>query len=112
MAMRDGHPLKRAGKEFARNLIWMLLVFGPLGAILIPVAHLPLLGVFALVGFFVSVTAAIMTAVALWSGAHDEALLSSHNHPGLPPEGRGLGGWDGGGGGWHGGEGFGGGDGG
>lgn len=101
--MRGVRLLKRAGGEFLRNLFWMLAVFGPMAAILIPVAHLPLLGTVVFVVNSVSVAAAVLTVLALWGGAHDEALLRSHNHPGLPPEGRGLGSWDGGG--WHGGGG-------
>ena len=26
--MRDGHLLRRAGREFAKNLIWMVVAFG------------------------------------------------------------------------------------
>jgi uncharacterized membrane protein YgcG len=99
MAMRpSGYLLKRAGREFARNLIWMLVVFGSLGAILVFATHLPLLGMAAFVGISVSVMAAIVTVVALWSGARNETLLSGHNDPGVPPDGGGLEGWHGGGG--------------
>ena len=31
--MRDGHLLKRAGREFAKNLIWLAVVFGSLGVL-------------------------------------------------------------------------------
>ena len=103
---RGGHLLKRASREFVRNVLWMLGVFGLLGAILVFATQLPLLGVAIYVGIFASVLAAIVTVVALWSGAHEEELLSGHNHlPGTPP-GRG-GDWAGGG--WHGGGGDGGG---
>jgi len=89
----------------------MLLVFGPLAAILVPAANLSLLGVLAFVIFSVSVLAAILTGVVLWSDAHDETALSNLNSPMLPGDGRGglgtglgtgLGGWDGGGGGFGG----------
>jgi hypothetical protein len=87
MAMRDGHLLKRAGREFAKNLMWMAVVFGSLGAILVFATQLPLLGVAAFVGIFASAMAAIVTVLALWSGAHDEISLSGHNHhPGAPPD--------------------------
>jgi uncharacterized membrane protein YgcG len=130
MTMRTVSLLKRASREFLRNLLWMLLVFGLLGAILVFATQLPLLGVaiyigiFASVllgvaiyiGIFASVLAAIVTGVALWSGAHEEKFLSGHNHhPGTPPSGgayhgsgghgTGHGGWDGGGGGDGGGDG-------
>jgi hypothetical protein len=99
MAMRAVHLLnllKRAGKEFVRNLAWLLAAFGVLGVILVFATHLPLLGVLAFVGIFASVIAAIATVVALWSGAHDETFLSGRNHhPGSPPD-RG-GDWAGGG---------------
>jgi hypothetical protein len=98
MAMRGaGHLLKRASREFVRNMVWMLAVFGALAAILVFAINLPLLGMTAFVGIFVSVLAVIATVVVLWSGAHDETFLSGHNHPGEPPEGRGLGSWDSGG---------------
>ena len=84
-----------------RNLIWMLLVFGLLAAILSAATDLPLLGVLAFVGVSVAIMAAIMTVVGLWSGAHDETRLGGHDYPGSPPD-RGdwpsSGGWDGGGG--------------
>jgi hypothetical protein len=47
MAMRDGHLLKRAGREFVRNLIWMAVVFGSLAAILAAVTDLSLVEVMA-----------------------------------------------------------------
>jgi uncharacterized membrane protein YgcG len=94
---RTVHLLKRAGREFVRNLIWMLVVFGLLATVLIFATDLPLLGVLAFGGVSVSVMAAILTVVVLWSGAHDETFLSGHNYPGSPPEGGGLEGWHGGG---------------
>jgi hypothetical protein len=110
MAMHGaGHLLKRAGREFVRNLIWMLVVFGALGAILVFATQLPLLGVAAYVGISVSAMAAIVTVGALWSGARDETFLSSHENPGVPPDGGGLEGWHGGGGDAGGGDGGGGG---
>jgi uncharacterized membrane protein YgcG len=116
MTMRTVSLLKRASREFLRNLLWMLLVFGLLGAILVFATQLPLLGVAIYIGIFASVLAAIVTGVALWSGAHEEKFLSGHNHhPGTPPSGgayhgsgghgTGHGGWDGGGGGDGGGDG-------
>ena len=95
----DEYLLKRAGREFVRNLIWLLVVFGLLGAILVVATQLPLLGVAAFVGIFASGMAAIVAVVTLWSGAHDERFLSSHNYPGVPHEGGALDHWDGGGGG-------------
>jgi hypothetical protein len=53
MAMRDGHHghlLKRAGREFARNLLWMAVVLGVLAAILVAATDLPLAGVMVFVG--------------------------------------------------------------
>jgi len=43
--MRDGHLLKRAGREFAKNLLWMAVVLGSLAAILVAATDLPLAGV-------------------------------------------------------------------
>jgi hypothetical protein len=103
MSMRSsGHLLRRAGREFVRNLIWMALVFGSLAAILAAVTDLSLVGVMAFVGVCVAIMAAIVTVGVLWSGAHDEPRLGGHDYPGSPPEARGSdwpgGGWDGGGG--------------
>jgi hypothetical protein len=43
--MRGGdHLLKRASREFVRNVLWMLGGFGLLGAILVFATQLPLLG--------------------------------------------------------------------
>jgi hypothetical protein len=104
MFMRDGHLLKRAGREFVRNLIWMAVAFGSLAAILVAATDLPLVGAMAFVGVSVAVVAAIVTVVVLWSGARDETPLGGHDYPGSPPD-RGnwpddwpSGGWDGGGG--------------
>jgi hypothetical protein len=102
--MRDGHLSKRASREFVRNLIWMAVVFGSLAAILAAVTDLSLVGVMAFVGVSVTVIAAIVTLVVLWSGAHDKPRFGGHDHPGSPPETRGGnwpggGWWDGGGGG-------------
>ena len=70
--MRDGHLQKRVGREFVNNLAWMLALFGSLGAILVFATQLPLLGVAAFVGIFASAMAAIVTVLALWSGAHED----------------------------------------
>jgi uncharacterized membrane protein YgcG len=78
MAMRAVHLLKRAGREFVRNLLWMFVAFGLLVAILIFATSLTLVGALPLVGIFVSVMAAIVTVLTLWSGAHDETLLSGN----------------------------------
>ena len=104
--MRDGHLLKRAGREFVNNLAWMLVVFGSLGAILVFATQLPLLGVAAFVGIFASAMAAIVTVftvLALWSGAYEDTSPGGgHSYPGPHHAGGGYwpGGWgDGGGGG-------------
>jgi hypothetical protein len=107
MAMRSsGHLLKRAGREFAKNLIWMAVVSGLLAAVLAAATDLSLVGTMAFVGVFVAVVAAIVTVVGIWSGAHDETTrLGGHDYPGSAPD-RGDwpgGGWDevGRGDGWH-----------
>ena len=99
MAMRGVHLLKRAGREFLRNLIWMAVVFGSLAAILAAVTDLSLVGVMAFVGVCVAVMATIVTVIVLWSGAHDETPLSGRDFPAAPPDRGDLpgGGWDGGG---------------
>jgi uncharacterized membrane protein YgcG len=102
MAMRnDGHLLQRVGREFVKNAIWMVVVFGALGAILVAATDLPMVGVMVFVGAFVAVLAAIMTGVAFWSGAREDTSPGGgDSHPGSPPD-RGdwpSGGWDGGGG--------------
>jgi hypothetical protein len=92
MAMRDGHLLKRAGREFAKNLLWMAVVLGSLAAILVAATDLPLAGVIFFVGVFAAVMAAIVTVVVIWSGAYDETTrLGGHDDPGSPPD---RGGWD------------------
>jgi hypothetical protein len=57
--MRDGHLLKRAGREFAKNLIWMGVVSGLLAAVLVGATNLPLVGTMAFVGVCVAVVAAV-----------------------------------------------------
>jgi hypothetical protein len=107
MAMRDGHLLKRAGTEFAKNLIWLAVVLGSLAAILAAVTDLSLVGLMAFVGVSVAVMAAIVTVGVLWSGADNQPRLGGHDYPGSPPDRGGddrggdwpVGGWDGGGGG-------------
>jgi hypothetical protein len=97
MAMRDGHLLRRAGREFVKNLLWMGVVFGLLAAVLVVATNLPLVGTMAFVGVCVAVVAAVVTVVVIWSGAYDETTrLGGHNSPGSPPD-RG----DGPGGGWE-----------
>ena len=92
MAMRDGHLLKRAGREFAKNLLWMAVVLGSLAAILVAATDLPLAGVIFFVGVFAAVMAAIVTVVVIWSGAYDERTrLGDHDSPGSPPD---RGGWE------------------
>jgi hypothetical protein len=63
MAMGGGHPLKQIGRDFVSNLFWMLVIFGPLAAIFIIAAGLPLLWVLV-VGSFVTVVAAVVTMLA------------------------------------------------
>jgi hypothetical protein len=89
MAMRDGHLVKRAGREFARNLLWMAVVLGALAAILVVATDLPLAGVMVFVGVFAAVMAAIVTVVVIWSGAYDET--KRRRDPGSPPD---RGGWE------------------
>ena len=36
----SGHLMKRAGREFAKNVIWMAVVFGSLAAILVAATEL------------------------------------------------------------------------
>jgi uncharacterized membrane protein YgcG len=102
MVMRDGHLLKRAGRKYAKNFVWMAVVFGGLAAFLAAASDLSLVGVMAFVGASAAVMAAIMTVIALWSGARNETPLSGHDYPGSPPGHGGDwpgGGWEGGGGG-------------
>jgi hypothetical protein len=98
MAMRSsGHLLRRAGREFVRNLIWMGVVPGLLAAVLAAATDLSLVGTMAFVGVCVAVVAAVVTVVVIWSEAYDETTrLGGHNYPGSPPD-RG----DGPGGGWE-----------
>jgi hypothetical protein len=42
MALRDGHLLQRGGREFVKNAIRMVVLFGALGAILVAATDLPL----------------------------------------------------------------------
>ncbi len=114
--MRAGRSRKRASKEFVRNLIWVLVAYAPLAAILIFGANTPLGGVLVFGGIFVPVTAAFVTGVVLWADAGDEVLLRGagrtwgesgyHSggtfYPGFLDGGGGGdgGGGDGGGGGW------------
>ena len=58
-----------------RNLIWVLVAYAPLAAILVFGANTPLRGALIFGGIFVPVTAACVTGVVLWSDAGDEVLL-------------------------------------
>jgi uncharacterized membrane protein YgcG len=106
MAMRDGHLLRRAGREFAKNLLWMVVAFGALAAILVATTALPLVGAMTLVGAASAVMSAIVTGVVIGSNAHDETPIGGQQHhypyPGGSPGPGGDwsdgGGWDGGGG--------------
>jgi uncharacterized membrane protein YgcG len=106
MAMRDGHLLRRASREFAKNLIWMVVAFGALAAILVATTELPLVGAMAFVGAASAVMSAIVTGVVIGSNAHDETPIGGQQHhypyPGGSPGPGGDwsdgGGWDGGGG--------------
>ena len=92
MTMRDGHLLKRAGREFANNFIWMAVVLGLLVAVLAAATDLSLVGMMAFVGVFAAVVAAIVTVVVIWSGAYDETTRrGGHDYPGSPPD---RGGWE------------------
>jgi hypothetical protein len=92
VTMRDGHLLKRASREFAKNLLWMAVVFGLLAAVLAAATNLPLVGTMAFVGVCVAVVAAVVTVVVIWSGAYDETTrLGGHDSPGAPPD---RDGWD------------------
>jgi hypothetical protein len=107
----SGHLLRRAGREFLRNLIWCLVGFAPLGAILVAWTDSSLSEVLALGGIFATVLAALITAPVVWSGAHDEPRLGGHDYPGSPAGhgGEWGGGWGDGGYGGDGGAGGGGG---
>jgi hypothetical protein len=92
MAMREGHLLKRAGREFAKNLLWMAIVLGALAAILVAATDLPLAGVIFFVGVFAAVMSALVTVVVFWSGAYDDPTRrGGQDHPGSPPD---RGGWE------------------
>lgn len=65
----SGHLLRRAGREFVKNLLWMGVVFGLLAAVLVVATSLPLVGTMAFVGVCVAVAATVVTVVAIWSGA-------------------------------------------
>ena len=100
----SGHLLRRAGREFVKNLLWMGVVFGLLAAVLVVATNLPLVGTMVFVGVSVAVLAAIVTVGALWSGAPDEWSTGGHDYPGSHPgggywPGGGDGGWGDGGGG-------------
>jgi uncharacterized membrane protein YgcG len=103
MAMRDGHLLRRAGREFAKNLIWMVVAFGALATILVAATDLPLVGAMAFVGAVASVMASIVTGVVIGSGARDETPIGGQQHhypvgsPGPGGDWSGGGVWDGGG---------------
>jgi hypothetical protein len=90
MSMRSsGHLLRRAGREFVKNLIWLAVVIGVPAVILAAVTDLYLVGVSAFVGASVTVLAALVTVGALWSGASDETPNQpppgSHDQPYRPP---------------------------
>ncbi len=99
MAMRDGHLMRRAGREFAKNLLWTAGAFGILAAIVVASTSLPLVGAMAFVGTAAAaaaVLAAIWTALVLVT----ETPIGggAAHHPGWSPgPGRDRGGWDGGG---------------
>ena len=84
--MRDGHLLRRVGREFAKNLLWMVVAFGALAAILVATTDLPLVGTMAFVGAAAAVMAAVVTGVVLGSNAHDETPVGGHHHPGVSPD--------------------------
>jgi uncharacterized membrane protein YgcG len=107
MDMRDdGRLLRRAVREFAKNLAWMVVAFGALGAILVAATDLPLVGAMAFVAAASAVMAAIVTGVVIGINAHDETPIGGQQHhylyPGWSPGPGGDwsdgGGWDGGGG--------------
>jgi hypothetical protein len=92
MAMRDGHLLRRAGREFGKNLLWMAVVLGLLVAVLVAATDLSLVGTMAFAGVFAGVMAAIVTVVVIWGGADDETTrLGGPGYPGSPPD---RGGWE------------------
>jgi len=88
MSMRSSrHLLRRAGREFVRNLIWMAVAFGALAAILVATTDLPLVGAMAFVGAAAAVMSAIVTGVVIGSNAHahDETPIGGHHYPGGRP---------------------------
>jgi uncharacterized membrane protein YgcG len=108
MAMRARRSRKRAGKEFVRNLIWVLVAYAPLAAILAFGANTPVRGVLIFGGIFVPVTAAFVTVVVLRADAGDGRTWGESGYhsggtyyPGFLDDGAGdgSGGGDGGGGG-------------
>ena len=106
--MRARRSRKRAGKEFERNLIWVLVAYAPLAAILAFGANTPLRGVLIFGGIFVPVTAAFVTVVVLRADAGEGRTWGESGYhsggtyyPGFLDDGAGdgSGGGDGGGGG-------------
>ena len=92
--------LKRASREFVRNVAWMLALYAALAALLVLGSTVSTAWVLAgcVVVFAV---AALVTVLSVWGGAHSEGLNPEGHrghHGALHPEGhRGLGV----GGGWH-----------
>ena len=98
----SGHLLRRAGREFAKNLLWMVVAFGALAAILVAATELPLVGAMAFVGAAAAVMAAIVTGVVIGINAHahyETPIGGQHHYPGGSPgpggDWRDGGGWDG-----------------
>jgi hypothetical protein len=85
--MRDRNLLRRAVREFAKNLAWMVVAFGALATILVAATSLPLVGAMAFVGAAAAVMAAIVTGVVIGSNAHahDESSVGWHHYPGGSP---------------------------
>jgi hypothetical protein len=116
MAMRAVRFPKRAGREFVRNLIWGLMAYAPIAAVLTLAAGTPLGGVLIFGGVVVPAMAALITVLVVWGGeADDEAHDSGYgrwgdsgyyHHPGGYDYGIRLGGGEGGHGGGDGGGGF------
>ena len=75
--MGDGHLIRRAGREFANNLLWIIVAFGALATIFVAATDLPLLGTMAFVGAAAAVMAAIVTGVGLGINAHDETPVGA-----------------------------------
>ena len=102
-----GPLLKKAGRKFVRNLLWMLALFGTLGALFWPSQRSSAAAGGGGCGWHLRVRrcGASDGVVALWDGTTtttttmpDEARLSGHNYPGARPDGSssGSGGWHGG----------------